>query len=461
MPKPYRRAICWVRRDLRLRDHAALAFATQRAEQVAVVFVFDRVILDALEDRDDRRVSFIRVSLEEMDRKLQAIGSRLVVVQGDPLHEIPRLAEALDADAVFAARDYEPYARTRDAAVEKILAAGGRAFETTKDSVIFEAGELGANPHRIYGRQWRQRLVLECDAAYYQADRTAMWPAAELPVPVWDTGFEPVDCAVRPGEDAGRERLRAFATRMGRYREDRHEPALEATSGLSAHLRFGTVSVRECVRAALAQPSAGAEKWLSELIWRDYYQDVLSRHPRMVEEPLRPRAKPYAGRETHAEAWREGRTGFPLVDAAMRCLRATGTMHNRLRMVVGSFYANDLDLDYRDGEAWFARYLLDFDLASNNGGWQWCAGTDLDASPYPRVMNPTVQSERYDPDGVTIRRWVPELRGLFGPAIHEPARAAPMELETSGIVLGETYPWPIVDHAEARRRLGSVGKAPR
>ena len=450
--KPYRRAICWVRRDLRLRDHAALALATARAERVAAAFVFDRNILDALEDRDDRRVSFIHASLGEMDRKLRAIGSRLVVVQGDPGEAIPALARTLGAEAVFAARDYEPYARERDDAVARRLAGEGRAFETAKDSVVFEAGDLPAGPHRLYGRAWRQRLDPERDAPYLRPERAAIWPfeEAEAMPTLEEIGFRPAELPVRPGEDAGRERLHDFVTRLPRYRKDRHEPALEATSGLSVHLRFGTVSVRECVRAALAQPSEGAEKWLSELIWRDYYQDVLVRHPRVATEPFKPFAKPHRGDESHAQAWREGRTGYPLVDAAMRCLLQTGTMHNRLRMVVASFFAHDLDLDYRQGEAWFARRLIDFDLASNNGGWQWAAGTDVDAPPYPRVLNPRVQSAKFDPDGVFVRRWVPELRSLFGPGIHCPSAAPPMELQAAGVVLGETYPWPVVEHRSAR-----------
>lgn len=451
--KPYRHALCWLRRDLRLRDHAALALATERADRVAVVFVFDRPILDALEDRDDRRVTFIHRSLQEVDAKLQAIGSRLVVLNGDPAVEIPQLARELSAEAVFAARDYEPYAQARDAAVAERV-----RLETIKDSVVFEAGEVPIDPGETYGayaRAWRSRFRLGRDAAYHRADRAAIWPAAELPERSWsleELGFAPRSCAAKPGEDAARERLRAFVTRLAHYRQDRHVPAIEATSGLSVHLRFGTVSVRECVRAVLQHRGEGPDKWLGELIWRDFYQDALARHPRVADAPFRGQGRDYPGEATHLAAWTEGRTGYPLVDAAMRCLAQTGTMHNRLRMVTASFLANDLLLDPRRGEAWFARHLLDFDLASNNGGWQWCASTGVGGGPHPNVLNPVVQSERFDPDGIVVRRWVPELRGLYGPAVHAPWLAPPMELQAAGVALGETYPKPIVDHAVQRER---------
>ena len=450
MPKPYRSAICWVRRDLRLRDHAALALATRRADRVAVAFVFDRAILDALEDHDDRRVSFIHDSLREMDAKLRRIGSRLVVRHGVPQEAISALARELGADAVFAARDAEPYARVRDAEVETRLREDGRAFETVKDTVVFEGREMPDLPHREYESRWRRRLVPARDAAFHRSDRKSMWPADRLRETDWSLeslGFTHTACAFAPGEDAARARLADFVPRLARYRQDRHVPALEGTSGLSMHLRFGTISIRECVRAALAHPSPGADKWLSELIWRDFYHGVLF-HGGEPEGASRP----FPGRPAHGAAWREGRTGYPLVDAAMRCLRATGTMHNRLRMVVASFFASGLVLDPREGEAWFARHLLDFDLANNAGGWAWCAGTKADARAYPPVLNPIAQSTRFDPKGRFILDWVPEVRELIGPALHFPPSATPLELEAAGMILGEDYPWPIVDLVEARHR---------
>ena len=430
--KPYRRAICWTRRDLRLRDHAALARATAQADAAVVAFVFDRVILDALEDRDDRRVTFIRRSLEEMDAKLRRVGSKMVILHGDPVEEIPALAERLGAEAVFAARDCEPYALLRDAAIPNL--------HLVRDTVVFD--DLPDLPHREYEAAWRRRLVPARDLAYHRADKAALLPASDLPESDWNTGFAENEPIIPPGEDAARARLQAFLPKLLRYRSDRHAPALDGTSGLSTDLRFGTISVRECVRAALDHPSPGAHKWLGELVWREFYGNVLRHHP---EATL---ASPNVARSSHAEAWKEGRTGYPLVDAAMRCLRANGTMHNRLRMIVASFFVQALGGDPQEGEAHFARHLLDFDLASNRGGWSWCAAT----SPYPRALDPVAQSRRHDPDGAFLLRWVPEVRGLVGPAMHLPALATPLELEAAGLVLGEGYPWPVVDLADARAR---------
>lgn len=471
MARPFERAICWVRRDLRLRDHAALALATSQAEQVAVVFVFDRNILDELEDRDDKRIGFIVRSLEEMDEKLRAVGSRLVVLIGRPQTEIPKLARELGAQAVFTGRDYEPYAQVRDAEVAVDLEKDGIEFVTVKDTVIFEPDEIlngSGEPFRVYSpyeRVWRKRFVPERDAAFHQAHKAHLWPAGKLPHPKWgyeEIGFESSECIVEAGEDAARKRLKNFTTRVKDYAEDRNFPALEGTSMLSMCLRFGTVSIRACVRAAIDEPSKGAEKWLSELIWRDFYQDILAHHPEVIQVPFQPKYRDlrYPGEEEHWQAWCEGQTGYPLVDAAMRCLRQTGAIHNRLRMIVASFLTKDLLVDYRKGEAWFARFLLDFELASNNGGWQWAASTGCDPQPYFRIFNPVTQSETYDEDGIFIRRWVPELRELKGPGIHFPPKARPMELEAAGVELGKTYPWPIVDHAEMRVRAIELLKNP-
>lgn len=446
MPKPFRRAICWIRRDLRLRDHAALTLATRSAEEVAVAFVFDRNILDALPDRDDRRVSFIHSSLQEVDNKLRKIGSKLVVLHGDPVAEIPELADRLGAEAVFAARDAEPYGRERDRAVQGALAEHGRAFETVKDTVVFEGAEMSDEPHAAFEGHWRERLRPEHDLTYHRAERDAMMLGRELLDTDWSLqaiGFDPSGQVMTPGEDAARQRLGRFLPKLQSYRQDRHRPAKEGTSGLSVDLRFGTISVRECVRAALASPTQGAEKWLTEFIWRDFYHADLYRHPVLDYAPTS------SGRPSHGVAWRQGRTGYPLVDAAMRCLVATGTMHNRLRMVVASFFVNDLLLDPAEGEAWFARNLLDFDLASNRGNWRWCAGA---GAPYRRALNPILQSQKFDPEGAFILRWLPEIAGLIGPALHFPARATPLELEEAGVILGENYPWPIVDRAAQRQR---------
>lgn len=456
------RALCWIRRDLRLHDHAALAAATSEFDGVAVAFIFDTTILDALPDRDDRRVSFIHRSLQVLDAKLRKHGSALLVRHGDPLVEIPKLAGELDVQAVFTARDYEPYAQTRDAAVEKALEAQGIAFRTEKDSVMLEPHEVtGPNgPYRVYTpymKAWRKRFSIRADGVEHAPNLKALAQNLgkfEHPWTFKAIGFQEADTWLEAGQDAAIKQAKSFAKKLDDYEEARNFPAQPGTSALSAHLRFGTISIRELARLAIERGTPGAEKWLNELIWRDFYQSILYHFPHVVETPFQGRYDDiaYPGEDIHFEAWCEGQTGYPIVDAAMRNLKATGWMHNRLRMVVASFLTKDLLVDYRRGEAHFARYLLDFDLASNNGGWQWAASTGCDPQPYFRIFNPISQSTRFDPDGAYIRQWVPEIAELDGPTLHAPWTATEFECTAAGVTLGETYPHPIVDHASQRER---------
>jgi len=455
------RVLCWIRRDLRLHDHTALAMATAEARQVAVVFVFDTTILDALPDRDDRRVSFIYRALCELDESLRARGSRLIVLHGDPVREIPSLADRLDVQAVYAARDYEPYAIRRDEAVARSLSERGRQFRLAKGRVICGAVEPPTRHGAAYGvytpyrKAWRERLA-PSDLASREPDLARLWPADDA----WPAmpnlnalGFQEVPIWLGAGERAAMARLNEFEERMASYAEERGFPALSATSGLSAHLRFGTVSVRECFRRALAREGDGPRVWADELIWREFYQMILATRPDVVEHAFKPDFDRIAwpGTDSEFDAWREGRTGYPLVDGAMRCLKATGWMHNRLRMVCASFLVKDLLVDWRKGEAHFARYLLDYDLAQNNGGWQWCASTGADAQPHFRIFNPVLQSRKFDPDGRFICEWCPELAGFEAHAIHWPADAGPLEQIAAGCRIGADYPSPIVDHSERRR----------
>lgn len=456
MEKRLGRALCWVRRDLRLHDHGALSAATMAAEEVAVAFVFDTNILRDLPDRDDRRVTFIHQSLVELDQRLRERGSGLIVRIGDPTEIIPALASDLGAEAVYTARDYEPYARARDEKVAERLQAAGRHLVAIKDTVIFEPEEVVAEtgPYRVYTpfmRRWRSHFVLERDAAEKVVDHRRLMPGAadySEPWSLLDIGFAGADLWTEPGETAARKRAHHFMHAIDEYHNDRDFPSRGGTSGLSVHLRFGTVSIRELVRLATAVGGEGVDKWVNELIWREFYQAVLYHFPQVVTEPFQPQYRDiaYPGREEHWERWCQGQTGYPIVDAAMRCFNATGYMHNRLRMVVASFLTKDLLLDYRRGEECFARYLLDFDLASNNGGWQWAASVGADPQPYFRIFNPYLQSAKFDPDGTFIRQWVPELRDLEAPAIHDPSRLGAVELLAAGIQLDETYPRPIVDH---------------
>jgi deoxyribodipyrimidine photo-lyase len=488
-------ALVWLRRDLRVDDHAALHLALRSARRVWCAFVFDRAILDPL-PRADRRVEFLRDSLAVLDAELRALALAhgvegadrvgLLCREGGAVDEIAALASRLGVQAVFAGHDDDPYALARDVLVRGRLAQAGISLHTVKDHVIFERSEVmtgGGTPYGVftpYKNAWLRRLreleaqgpqasPLREHAVASLAGRLAPPPATAPPLhtgaPALATlGFEatnlhalklPIGCA------GAQELLADFLhDRIDRYADARDYPALKGPSYLSTHLRFGTVSVRRLAREAWSRAQAGsrgAEVWLSELIWRDFYHQVLHHHPRVVGHAFRPeydRITWETGKvaDTQFEAWCRGRTGYPLVDAAMRQLLETGYMHNRLRMVVASFLTKDLGIDWRRGEAWFAEQLNDFDLAANNGGWQWAASSGCDAQPWFRIFNPVSQSEKFDPQGRFIRRYVPEIAALSDHHIHAPWLARPMDLQACGLVLGRDYPHPIVRHDEARER---------
>ncbi len=477
----FARALVWLRRDLRTADHAALHHALRHARQVWCVFVFDRQILDPL-PRSDRRVEFIRDSLVGVDAELRALaashgveGAGLIVRHGWAASEIPALAHSLGVQAVYANHDDEPAALARDATVRGRLADAGVVLHTGKDHVVFERSEvmtLGGGPFSVF-TPYKNAWLKKADAFFLSsypvarhAGTLAPRPAAEPGVPALETlGFEKTNLhtlRLPTGPAGGQELLDDFLTRIDRYGELRDFPALKGPSYLSTHLRFGTVSIRRLAREAHARAQAGsrgAQVWLSELIWRDFYHQILYHHPRVVTGSFKPdydRIHWEHGKQGEAlfAAWCEGRTGYPLVDAAMHQLSQTGYMHNRLRMVVASFLSKDLGIDWRRGEAWFALHLNDFDLAANNGGWQWAASSGCDAQPYFRIFNPVTQSERFDPDGRFIRRYLPQLNGLSAQLIHAPWTAPPLDLAAAGIVLGPAgnYPLPVVDHAEARAK---------
>jgi deoxyribodipyrimidine photo-lyase len=478
--KPFHRALVWLRRDLRLHDNAALYRGLTQARQVWVTFVFDREILDAL-PRADRRVEFIHDSVVQLDAALREAaahagvsGAGLIVRHGQARDALPALAAALGVQAVFAAHDDDPYALQRDLAVRGALADQGIALHTMKDHVIFERGEVltaGATPYGVftpYKNAWLKRLepfYLKAYPVARHAAALAPRPAAEPGVPTLAAlGFETTNLhslRLPPGEQGGQQLLAEFLDeRIDHYGQTRDFPAVKGPSYLSTHLRFGTVSVRQLASEAWQRTQAGstgAAVWLSELIWRDFYHQVLHHHPQVVGHAFRPeydriaweRGKPA---EALFSAWCEGRTGYPIVDAAMAQLNQTGYMHNRLRMVVASFLTKDLGLDWRWGEAYFATHLNDFDLAANNGGWQWASSSGCDAQPYFRIFNPVSQSRKFDPQGRFIRRYVPALAALPDDALHAPWEARPVDLAAAGLELGRDYPRPIVDHAAARER---------
>ena len=466
--------LVWLRRDLRADDNAALHHALKRARRVHCVFVFDTTILDRLQDRDDRRVEFILASLIELDGRLSDLsrraggaGSGVIVRYGDPVDRIPALALDLGASAVHCNGDYEPDALRRDDEVSQRLAQLGIAFQAHKDQVVFEKDEVltrDGRPYAVYTpyrRAWMARLGAGDAACQYGTDALAATlapkPDDEALPGLADIGFEPSNLAalpITPGSRGGQALLAEFESRMARYHEARDFPAVKGVSYLSVHLRFGTVSIRALVRAALARSGEGARCWLGELIWREFYQQLLWHHPHVVDRAFKPGFEVVRWEDDPAgfDAWCQGRTGYPLVDAAMRQLNTTGYMHNRLRMVTASFLTKDLGIDWRLGERYFARRLNDYDLAANNGGWQWAASTGCDAQPWFRIFNPVTQSKKFDADGRFIRRYLPELAGVPQRFVHAPWEMAEGQQRACGCVVGTDYPAPIVDHAEARSR---------
>jgi deoxyribodipyrimidine photo-lyase len=394
---------------------------------VIPVFIFDTAILDELEDRDDARISFIHQSLTVMQQQLNALGSSLVVLHGNPVD----VFQSLHPKAVYANHDYEPYARQRDTRVREILEKRGIAFKTYKDQVIFEKDEVvkdDGRPYTVftpYSRKWKSALTRFYVKSY--------------PTEKYFGSFKKIRPVEIPSLKAlgFRETKIQFPPRAIRqsvienYSEQRNFPAIHGTSRLSVHLRFGTVSIRKLVQVAMKKN----DTWLNELIWRDFYHMILWHYPHVATEAFKPAYDRIAWRNDpkEFEAWRNGATGYPIVDAGMRELNATGFMHNRVRMITASFLTKHLLVDWRWGEAYFAQKLLDFDLAANNGGWQWAAGSGCDAAPYFRVFNPYLQTQKFDPELKYIKKWVPEFES-------------------------SAYPRPIVDHHVARERVLRVYK---
>lgn len=479
MPKPYPIGLFWFRRDLRAHDNAGLHQALSQCEQVHAVFVLDTDILDKL-PRQDRRVDFIVQSLAQLDEALRALAGRpgagLIVLHGAARHEVPALAQRLGAQAVFTNHDDEPAALLRDNEVRTALSRQGMGFHTSKDHVIFERREVLTQTGSVYGvftpykNAWLKKITpfyLKSYPVERHASALADRPEGlrQGPPDLAAIGFQATNLGslrLPVGLVGARTLLDDFRPRLEAYQRTRDFPALKGPSYLSTHLRFGTVSIREL--AALAHQASshdptdtGASTWLSELVWRDFYMQILANHPGVVTNSFKPEYDAIEweqGPQAEAlfQAWCEGRTGYPLVDAAMAQLNQTGYMHNRLRMVVASFLVKDLGIDWRRGEAYFAQQLNDFDLAANNGGWQWASSSGCDAQPYFRIFNPVSQSEKFDAEGRFIRRYLPQLAGLQGAALHAPWQARPIDLQAASLRLGADYPLPIVQHDEARQR---------
>jgi len=444
----------WFRRDLRLTDNTALHAAARAAENVVPVFIRS-AWRDAHRWTGPHRQGFLCGSLASLDANLRAIGSRLIVRSGDAVTELGRLVRETGAEAIFYNRDPDPFGR----ATEERLRALGVEFRAHKDVCLHERAEVltaSGTPFRVftpYFRAW-SRLPKPAPAGKIRALRTPENIASEpLPTPE-DWGLASAGGIVEPGERAARERFKNFlAGPLARYGAERDLLAAAGTSRLSQDLRFGLLSIREvfakCDAKARELPAAarpGAEKFLCELAWREFYMQILWHWPEVLEHEFDPKYRGLGWRRDERDfaRWRAGETGFPIVDAAMRQLAQTGFMHNRARMIVAMFLTKDLRLDWRLGEQWFMQQLTDGEIASNNGGWQWSAGTGADAAPYFRIQNPWMQAARYDPEATYIKTWLPELRDTPPERLHRPP--AP------GLSVAGGYPPPMVNHTEARGR---------
>ncbi|MDI9875665.1 cryptochrome/photolyase family protein [Flectobacillus rivi] len=420
----------WFRRDLRLHDNAGLYRALRNHSNVLPIFIFDRNILDKLEDKKDRRVEFIHQVITDLDIQLKALGSSLLVKYGTPETVFPELVSTYDIEAVYTNHDFESYAIGRDNMVHEYLQSEGIEFRTFKDHVIFEKNEVlsgSKTPYTVftpYSRKWKETLNDFYVKSYPTEKYFSNFSKINLPdsPSLESMGFLPVGMSfpVKEVKDL----------LVKNYAEKRDFPAILGTSRLSVHLRFGTVSIRELVKKAQNL----SETWLNELIWRDFYFNIVYHFPHICQgESFRREYDQIQWRnnEQEFEAWCKGQTGYPIVDAGMRELNTTGFMHNRVRMIVASFLTKHLLIDWRWGEAYFAKKLLDFDFAANNGGWQWASGSGCDAAPYFRVFNPTLQTQKFDKQLEYTKRWVPELNSL-------------------------SYPQPIVNHEMARKRVLEV-----
>ncbi len=456
--------ICWFRRDLRVTDQPALV-GDGRTPTVSVFVVDPRPLATA----GRRRRILLARHLVALDARLREVGGDLLVLHGDPVSELPRLAAELRARTVRWNGDVSGYAQRRDAAVATSLATIGAEAQVHWGTLVHPPGAVVARSTGVV-----QRVFTPFSRAWAATERTP-WPdGAALLVPAADgrglrpdtaLGVDPDDegdLLPEGGELAAERRLGAWLDRVDDYGDRRDLPADDTgTSHLSSDLRFGTLSPRHVVDV-VGTSTPGRAAFVRQLAWRDWYAHLLAERPELAHAAMKPGLDDVAWRDDPDgfEAWRTGRTGYPIVDAGMRQLAATGWMHNRVRMIAASFLVKDLLVDWRLGEAHFRHELIDAEVSQNAGNWQWVAGTGPDAAPYFRIFNPVTQSRRFDPTGAYLRRWVPELRGLDDRSIHAPWEVGPLELAAAGVHLGDEYPWPIVDHAQARdRTLAAYGAA--
>lgn len=459
-----RTAIWWIRRDLRLTDNQALQSALEHADQVVPVFILDRRLTES-SYVGDKRLAFLYAGLHRLEEDLQARGSHLVVRSGSPAAELSRLRDECNASAIYAEADHSPFANNRDRQVEQQLplVLVGSTAVLPPGSVLKSDG----SPYTVYtpfSKTWKGMPTIGTGSLYSPPEQIAS-PADIASEPIPGSPKLSAGSLHIPGEREAQARLHMFLHgdaqgKISRYDSDRDRLDIDGTSMLSPYMRFGMLSprqavfqAREMINSAPDEPSKkGPQTWLNELIWRDFYIHILHHYPHVRRKNFRIEGIQWENSRRLFDTWCEGRTGYPIVDAAMRQLTQSGWMHNRARMIVASFLTKDLLIDWRWGERWFMQHLVDGDPAANNGGWQWTAGTGTDAAPYFRIFNPVSQSTKFDPQGIYIRRWVSELNAVPDDYIHQPWRM-PAELQKKiGCKIGKDYPEPIMDHQWARER---------
>lgn len=474
MDPHYRNIVVWFRRDLRLHDNPALHHALAHAHEVVPVFVFTDAILQRA-DISPARVQFLCESLTNLADNLRACGSSLVLRHGDPVTEIPLLMQEIGAEAVYFHEEVEPYGIARDRKVREAVQSLGKKAQSFPGLLIVTPERLrtsAGNPYTVYtpyAKAWRNTPV---EPPFPRPDRisTPQTAGISLPTPV-QLGLSSGPKTIPGGETEGlRLRETFFASAVSEYGTQRDLPAEAGTSRLSAHFHFGTVSPRETIWELIRLRTAKDENtrksvdtFIGELAWRDFYLQILAHFPKVETESFRTEFKEllWQDKESHWDAWKNGLTGYPIVDAGMRQLRAEGWMHNRVRMIVASFLTKDLLINWQEGERFFMQNLVDGDLAANNGGWQWAASTGTDAQPFFRIFNPARQSERFDPLGAYIKYYIPELKRLPAKFVHDPAGLRPHELEACGVRLGKDYPQPIVEHSVQREKALALYRSAR
>ena len=465
-------SLIWLRRDLRLYDNAALFHALKNSNQVYVVFIFDTHILNKLKNKQDRRIEFIHSSLSEIKEGLNRQDSDLIVEKGEPESLIPKLITKYKCDSLYINRDYEKYAQDRDNLIIKLLAKNQINTYTFKDQVLFEKAEIltqSNKPYTVFTPYKNNHLkkLAEEGIHLYDCDmyKSNFAKFSYKPIPTLEelqfekTNLEDYD--IPSGTSGGKKLLEKFNKNIKYYSSNRNYPFIRGVSYLSVHNRFGTLSIRHLAKMAIESDNAGSATWLSELIWRDFYFQIVANFPHVSEnKSFKPQFEnlQFENDINKFEAWKNGLTGFPIIDAAMKQINQTGYMHNRLRMIVSSFLVKDLLIDWRWGEQYFQDNLIDFDFSANNGGWQWAASTGCDSQPYFRIFNPTLQSEKFDKDGSFIKKYLPQLESLSPKQIHEPWIHFEKNQDTFPIKLGEDYPFPIIKHSEQRDKALAMYK---